>query len=156
MRDNQTNSGEIIMTTINTFEKIRDIICEALYCEKEQVTKDANLIADLGAESIDFLDIVFRLEKAFSIKLPRGDVEAKAREGLLDGEFESQGVIMEKGLARLKQMMPEVASEKFKTGLRVKDLPTLFTVATFERMVTEKLAMNVISSPANASTTVTA
>ncbi|MCX6124531.1 MAG: phosphopantetheine-binding protein, partial [Proteobacteria bacterium] len=53
----------------NTFEKIQEIISEALYCEKAQVERHANLMLDLGAESIDFLDIVFRLEKAFGIKL---------------------------------------------------------------------------------------
>jgi acyl carrier protein len=125
------------MTT--TFEKIQDIICEALYCDKDQVIRDANLMNDLGAESIDFLDIVFRLEKAFGIKLPKGDIEAKARGGLADGEFEAQGVLQEKGLARLKAMMPEIAADKFKAGLRVKDIASLFTVATFERMVLEKL-----------------
>jgi acyl carrier protein len=122
-----------------TFEKIQDIIVEALYCEKEQVTRDANLMADLGAESIDFLDIVFRLEKTFGIKLPKGEVEQRARGNLADGEFEVQGVLQEKGLARLRTIMPEVAPEKIKNGLRVKDIPTLFSVATFERMVLEQL-----------------
>lgn len=121
-----------------TLEKIQDIIVEALYCEKEQVTRDANLMADLGAESIDFLDIVFRLEKTFGIKLPKGEIEQRARGELADGEFEVQGVLQEKGLARLRSIMPEV-SDKIKAGLRVKDIPTLFSVATFERMVLEQL-----------------
>lgn len=123
----------------STFEKIQDIICEALYCEKEQVQPNANLMTDLGAESIDFLDIVFRLEKAFGIKLPKGDLELKARGELGEGEFEVHGVLQEKGLLRLRAMMPEIAPEKFKEGLRVKDIATLFTVATFERMVLERL-----------------
>jgi hypothetical protein len=96
-------------------------------------------MADLGAESIDFLDIVFRLEKTFGIKLPKGEVEQRARGELGDGEFEVQGVLQEKGLARLRTIMPEVSPEKFKSGLRVKDIPTLFSVATFERMVLEQL-----------------
>ena len=120
------------------FEKIQDIIVEALYCDKEQVTRDANLIADLGAESIDFLDIVFRLEKTFGIKLPKGDIEQRARGDLADADFEVQGVLQEKGLVRLRTVMPE-AAEKIKSGLRVKDIPTLFSVATFERMVMERL-----------------
>lgn len=126
------------MTTA-TFEKIQEIISEALYCEKDQVTRDANLMADLGAESIDFLDIVFRLEKAFNIKLPKGEIELKARGDLAEGEFEVHGVLQEKGLARLRNMMPEVEPAKIKQGLRVKDIATLFTVATFERMVLERL-----------------
>ncbi len=122
-----------------TFEKIQDIVVEALYCDKEQVTREANLMADLGAESIDFLDIVFRLEKAFGIKMPKGDIELRARGDLAEGEFEVHGVLQEKGLARLKAIMPEVDPTKVKAGLRVKDIATLFTVATFERMVLERL-----------------
>ncbi|MEI6398168.1 MAG: phosphopantetheine-binding protein [Pseudomonadota bacterium] len=122
-----------------TFEKIQYIVVEALYCDKEQVTREANLMADLGAESIDFLDIVFRLEKAFGIKMPKGDIELRARGELAEGEFEVHGVLQEKGLARLKAIMPEVDPTKVKAGLRVKDIATLFTVATFERMVLERL-----------------
>jgi acyl carrier protein len=122
-----------------TFEKIQDIVAEALYCDKEQVTREANLMADLGAESIDFLDIVFRLEKSFGIKMPKGDIELRARGDLAEGEFEVHGVLQEKGLERLKSIMPEVDPTKVKAGLRVKDIATLFTVATFERMVLERL-----------------
>jgi acyl carrier protein len=122
-----------------TFDKIQDIVTEALYCDKEQVTRAANLMADLGAESIDFLDIVFRIEKAFGIKLPRGEIELRARGDLAQGEFEIHGVLQEKGLDRLRSFMPEVPKNKIKPGLRVKDIPTLFSVATFERMVLERL-----------------
>jgi acyl carrier protein len=130
------------MTT--TFEKIQDIIAEALYCEKDQVTKEANLMADLGAESIDFLDIVFRLEKTFGIKIPKGEIESRARGDLAEGEFEVNGILQPKGLERLRAIMPEVPAATIKTGLRVKDIATLFTVATFERMVIER--MNPVSS----------
>jgi acyl carrier protein len=125
------------MTT--TFEKIQDIIAEALYCEKDQVTKEANLMADLGAESIDFLDIVFRLEKTFGIKIPKGEIESRARGDLAEGEFEVNGVLQTKGLERLRAIMPEVPAANIKIGLRVKDIATLFTVATFERMVIERM-----------------
>jgi acyl carrier protein len=139
----------------STFEKIQEIIAEALYCDKEQVTRDANLMADLGAESIDFLDIVFRLEKSFGIKLPKGDIESRARGDLADGEFEVHGTLQEKGLARLKTIMPEVDPTRFKIGLKVKDIPTLFSVATFERMVLERLGdmAPVSGAPSKSATT---
>lgn len=124
---------------MQVFEQIQGIISEALYCEADQVTRDANLMTDLGAESIDFLDIVFRLEKAFNIKLPKGEIEAKARGTLQPQEFEVNGVLQEKALVRLSEIMPEIAKDRLKTGLKVKDIPTLFTVATFERMVLERL-----------------
>ena len=133
-----------------TFEKIQDLIAEALYCDKEQVNRNANLMADLGAESIDFLDIIFRLEKSFGIKLPKGDVELRARGDLADGEFEVHGILQEKGLARLRTIMPEVDPSRIKTGLRVKDIPTLFTVATFERMVLERLGDTSLGNVGNA------
>jgi acyl carrier protein len=125
---------------MQVFEQIQGIVSEALFCDVEQVSREANLMADLGAESIDFLDIVFRLEKAFNIKLPKGDIEAKARGSLQPQEFEVNGLLQEKALARLAEIMPEVSKDRFKVGLKVKDIPTLFTVATFERMVLEKLA----------------
>ncbi|MCX6116236.1 MAG: phosphopantetheine-binding protein [Proteobacteria bacterium] len=134
-----------------TFEKIQEIVSEALYCDIEQVKRDANLMNDLGAESIDFLDIVFRLEKTFAIKLPKGDIETKARGDLAEGEFEVHGVLQEKGLARLKSMMPEVPEDRFKAGLKVKEIASLFTVATFERMVLERLnqATGVLQTPSS-------
>lgn len=133
----------------STFEKIQDLIAEALYCDKDQVTRNANLMADLGAESIDFLDIIFRLEKSFGIKLPKGDVELRARGDLADGEFEVHGILQEKGLARLRTIMPEVDPSRIKIGLRVKDIPTLFTVATFERMVLERLGETSLGNVGN-------
>lgn len=144
-------------TQTTTFSKIQEIISEALYCEMDQVSRDANLMADLGAESIDFLDIVFRLEKAFNIKLPKGEIELKARGDLAEGEFEVHGVLQEKGLARLRSMMPEIDPAKIKQGLRVKDIATLFTVATFERMVLERLqTVQSISSAKDTSIAATA
>ena len=106
----------------NVFGKIQEIISEALYCEKEQVERSANLMADLGAESIDFLDIVFRLEKAFSIKLPKGEIEAKARGDLAEGEFEVHGVLQTKGLERLRTMMPEISQTKLNLDFELRIL----------------------------------
>ena len=121
------------------FEKIQNVIADALYVDKEEVVRDANLMKDLGAESIDFLDIIFRLEKEFDIKLPKGEVEKKAREGMSDDEFAVSGRLSDKALARLRDMMPEIAADQFKPGLMVRDIAALFTVATFERMVNEQL-----------------
>ena len=119
--------------------KVQSIIADALYVEKDEVVREASLMKDLGAESIDFLDIVFRLEKEFSIKLPKGDAERRARGNLSDEEFAINGLIQEKGLACLRAAMPEVDASLIKHGLYIRDIATLFTVATFERMVSEQL-----------------
>ena len=120
-------------------ERIQAIIADALYLEPAEVTRNSNLVRDLGAESIDFLDIIFRLEKEFSVKLPRGDMEKKARGGLTDEEFAINGVLQAKGLERMRKMMPEIEADAFKPGLNLRELPSLFTVATFERLVNEQL-----------------
>lgn len=121
------------------FERIQAIIADALYLDAAEVTRNSNLVHDLGAESIDFLDIIFRLEKEFAIKLPRGDMEKRARGGLKEEEFAVNGVLQTKGLERLRALMPEIDASAFKTGLNIREIPSLFTVATFERMVAEQL-----------------
>lgn len=124
---------------IVTMDRVRNIVAEALYLEKDEVTPDASLMKDLGAESIDFLDIIFRLEKEFNIKIPKGDIEKKARGSLTDAEFAVGGVIQPKGLSALKAAMPEIDPGEFHDKLNIRDIPTLFTVATFDRMVREQL-----------------
>lgn len=124
---------------MNVLERVQSIIADALYVEKSEVVRDASLMKDLGAESIDFLDIVFRIEKDFGIKLPKGEAERRARGNLTDEEFAINGLIQEKGLDCLRKAMPEVDASLIKHGLTVRDIPTLFTVATFERMVNEQL-----------------
>jgi acyl carrier protein len=116
-------------------DKVRDIIADALYLEKDEVTKEASLMKDLGAESIDFLDIVFRLEKEFGIKIPKGEIERRAKGNLTDAEFAVDGKLTEKAIAQLRKRMPEVSPEKLVKGLLVRDIPALFTVATFAAMV---------------------
>jgi len=132
-------------------EKVQAIIADALYVEKDEVVREASLMKDLGAESIDFLDIVFRLEKEFGIKLPKGDAERRARGNLTDDEFAINGLLQEKGLACLRAAMPEVDPTVIKHGLYVRDIPSLFTVATFERMAKEQL-FGVTSREASAAT----
>jgi acyl carrier protein len=123
----------------SVLDKVQSIIADALYVDKAEVVREASLMKDLGAESIDFLDIVFRLEKEFGIKLPKGDAERRARGNLTDDEFAINGLIQEKGLACLRAAMPEVEPTLIKHGLYVRDIPTLFTVGTFERMASEQL-----------------
>jgi len=120
-------------------EKVRDIIADALYLEKDEVTKEASLMKDLGAESIDFLDIVFRLEKEFGIKIPKGEIERRAKGSLSDVEFAVDGKLTDKAIAQLRKRMPEVSPDKLVPGLLVRDIPALFTVATFAAMVDHQL-----------------
>ena len=117
------------------FPKVAETMADALACDVEKVKPDASLINDLGAESIDFLDIVFRLERAFKVKIPRGKIVEEARGDLAESEFDQGGVVSEAGLARLKTFLSEVPPERFASPLKVADIPRLFTTETFCKMV---------------------
>ena len=117
------------------FPKVAATMADALGCDLERVKLEASLIDDLGAESIDFLDIVFRLERAFKVKIPRGKIVEEARGPLSESEFEKGGVVSDAGVARLKEFLNEVPPDRIKTPLKVADIPRLFTVETFCKMV---------------------
>ena len=117
------------------FPKLAETMAEALGCDEEEITLTASLIDDLDAESIDFLDIVFRLEKTFKVKIPRGKILEDSRGPLSESEFEQNGVVTSAGLAQLKAYLSEVPAEHFKTPLNVADIPRLFTPETFLKLV---------------------
>jgi acyl carrier protein len=128
------------MENNQVFDEVRAIIVEALGVDEKEVELKTRLIEELDAESLDFLDIVFRIERSFGIKIPRGEIERNARGGLSDEEFEDNGMIRPEGLEALQLVMPEVDPIYFKDGLAVKDIPRLFTVETFYNIVQAKLA----------------
>jgi len=99
------------------------------------VKLDVPLIEGLDAESIDFLDMVFRLERAFKIKIPRGKIMDNARGDLPESEFEQKGVLTEVGLAQLRSYLSEVPDSRFKSPMKVADIPRLFTPETFCKLV---------------------
>jgi acyl carrier protein len=130
------------------FPKVSDTIADALGCDKEEVKLDSSLIEDLGAESIDFLDIVFRLERAFKVKIPRGKLIEDARGELSEAEFEKGGVVTDAGFQRLKTFLNEVPAERFKSPLKVADIPRLFTVETFCKIVIRQQKAAPAAAPA--------
>jgi acyl carrier protein len=117
------------------FPKVAETMADALGCDVEDIKPDVSLIEGLDAESIDFLDMVFRLERAFKVKIPRGKIVENARGDLPESEFEQNGIVTEKGLAQLKEYLSEVPSERFKTPMKVADIPRLFTPTTFCKLV---------------------
>lgn len=123
------------MNATDVFPKVREIVAEVLVIDEEEVSLNSRLIADLGAESIDFLDLVFQLEKEFKIKIPRGQLEKNARGDLAEEDFEKGGVLTEQGLQALQNYLSEVPAEEFKSSMKVNEIPTLFTVETFCKLV---------------------
>ena len=117
------------------YPKVAETMADALGCDVEDIKPDVSLIEGLDAESIDFLDMVFRLERAFKVKIPRGKIVENARGTLPEAEFEQNGVVTEKGLAQLREYLSEVSPERFKTPMKVADIPRLFTPTTFCKLV---------------------
>jgi acyl carrier protein len=131
MAQNEITKDEIMAV----FPTVAETMADALGCDVEDIKIDVSLIEGLDAESIDFLDMVFRLERAFKIKIPRGKIVENARGTLSEAEFEQKGVVTDVGLAQLKAYLSEVPAERFKSPMKVKDIPRLFTPETFCKLV---------------------
>ena len=117
------------------FPTIAETMANALGCDVDDIKLDVSLIEGLDAESIDFLDMVFRLERAFKIKIPRGKIVENARGALSEAQFEQNGLVTDAGLAQLRAYLSEVPAERFKTPMKAKDIPRLFTPETFCKLV---------------------
>lgn len=117
------------------YPKVKEIIADVLVLDEDDVSLNSRLISDLGAESIDFLDLVFQLEKEFSIKIPRGQLEKNARGELSEEQFEKGGVLTAEGMASLKRYLNEVPEDYFKPQMKLNEIPSLFTVETFCKLV---------------------
>ena len=123
------------MNVESIYPKVRGIIADVLVIEEEEISLNSRLIVDLGAESIDFLDLVFQLEKEFSIKIPRGQLEKNARGHLSEEEFEKAGMLTANCMTALKNYLAEVPSEYFKDNMKLNEIPMLFTVGTFCKLI---------------------
>ena len=120
------------------YSKVSATLVEALNVDEEEIKPESTLQGDLGAESIDFLDIVFRLEREFGIKIPRGELFP---ESIFQGdpEFVQNGRVTEKGLAELKARMPFADLEQFEQNPEVSHISDLFTVELITRYIQGKL-----------------
>lgn len=129
-------STEITQEEIDAiYPQVAEIIADALGCDEDEVKPDSSLINDLDAESIDFLDIVFRLEREFKVKIPRGKAVDEARGELSEEEFEQGGVVTDAGFEKIKAYMTEVPADRFSSPMKSAEIPKLFTTETFCKMV---------------------
>jgi acyl carrier protein len=121
------------------YEKVSATLVEALNVDEDEIKPDATLQGDLGAESIDFLDIVFRLEREFGIKIPRGELFP---ESIFQGDPElvQNGRVTTKGMDELKTRMPFADLSTFEQNPEVGHLSDLFTVDLITRYIQGKLA----------------
>ncbi len=119
-------------------QQVQEVLIDALGVDDDEVTAEATLMGDLGAESIDFLDIVFRLEKAFGIKIPRE--ELFPAENLMNNpDFVQNGKLTEKGLAEMREKMPHTDITAFVDDPDINKLGDLFTVNAIVNYVEGKL-----------------
>lgn len=125
-------------TSEEVFEKVQEALVDALGVEDDEVTPEATMVGDLGAESIDFLDIVFKLEKAFSIEIPREELFPD--DILTNAEYVTDGKVTEDGVAALKARLPWADLSKFEGNPRVQDFGNLLTVKDLCRYVESKTA----------------
>ena len=109
------------------FEKVKATLADSLNADPEDIKPEATLAGDLGAESIDFLDIVFRLERGFNTKIPRDELfpEAIFQQ---DPKYVKDGVVTMDGVAELRVHLPYADVDKFAKNPQVKNIPDLFTV----------------------------
>jgi acyl carrier protein len=126
------------MSREDIFEKVREVLVDALGVDDDEVTTDATLMGDLGAESIDFLDIVFRLEKAFGMKVPREELFPV--ESLLNNpQLVSNGKLTPAGLTELRQRVPHTDLTEFEKNPDINKLADLFTVNAIVNYVDSRL-----------------
>lgn len=120
------------------FEKVRNVLVDALGVDDDEVTRESTLIGDLGAESIDFLDIVFQLDKAFGIQIPRAELFPENLASA-DSGFVKDGKVTDAGIAEMRAKMPHADVEKFSKDPQVKHIADLFTVDMICKFVGAKL-----------------
>ena len=128
------------MTHDEIFSKVQEVLVDALAVDDEEVTSEATLTGDLGAESIDFLDIVFRLEKAFEIKIDQGEIFPS--NVLEDEEYVKDGKVTDAGMAELRKRMPHAQGslDEFDANRDVEEFSNIFTVDTIVKFIEGKVS----------------
>ena len=129
------------MSRDEIFKKVAGTLVDALNVDEDQVTPTSTLQGDLGAESIDFLDIVFRLEKNFNVKIPRGELFPDNLTAS-DASFVQDGVVTPAGIAELRKKLPHANVDKLAADPQVENIPELFTVQMIVNFLNSKLAGN--------------
>ncbi len=125
------------MTYDEVYEKVQEVLEDALGVDDDEVTKAATLVGDLGAESIDFLDIVFRLEKAFGIKIEQSELFPD--NVLSDPTYVQDGSVTDEGMATLRERLPHADLETFDKSRDVEEFPNVFTVDAVVKFVQARI-----------------
>src|SRR5512145_177999 len=128
------------MTEHEIFQQLTVLLREVLGVSPDAIHMESVLVRDLGAESIDLLDLSFRIEDKFKVTIEANEIEREAKRRLPDGVYEQGGFLTEAALAEIRAALPEIDQSRLVMGLRKSELPSLLTVAFFVRLVARKLA----------------
>jgi acyl carrier protein len=136
------------MTKDDIFKTVQGILVEALGADEEDVTPNATLVGDLGMESIDSLDIRFRLEKAFTtdpakpFQIPNTELFPEDMQQLLNNpQYVADGKVTADGLAEIKRRMPYSDLTDFEKDPQIQKADSLMTVDTITRYMAAKLGV---------------
>jgi acyl carrier protein len=122
------------------FGTVQTAVVDALGVDEDEVTPEATLLDELGAESIDLLDILFRLERKLGVKIQAADLAAYVQGGIADDEFgDNNGIITERGLAHLKTVMPQINESELRGSFQAEKVMSLFTVDNLTDLVMSRV-----------------
>lgn len=125
------------MTRDEIFSRVRDVLVDALAVDEDEVAPEARLSADLGAESIDYLDIGFKLEQEFGFKISQGELFPD--NATQDPRYVRDGKVTPEGLTALKARLPHIDFSKFEADPQIAKVAEVFTVDTLVNFVQKKL-----------------
>ena len=127
------------MSETSVIDAVREIVAEAVALDIDEVGADATLFGEVGAESIDLLDILFRIERATGVKIEAGDLAEHIQGGIPDDEFgDEDGIVNARGLAHLKAVMPQIDVDELAGKLPAEEVITLFTVGNLADLVAQR------------------
>jgi acyl carrier protein len=127
-------------TDEDLLEALKPLLVEVLGVAPERIRRESVLVADLGAESIDLLDLSFRIEERFRVRIEANELEREARQRMPGVGYEQDGLLTEEALAEIRRAAPELDPARLVKGLRKVDLPALLTVEFFVKLISRKLA----------------
>ena len=127
------------LTQTEAYSAVQESVSGALGVGDDEVTPDATLMDDLGAESIDLLDILFRIERSTGVKIQASDLGEHIQGGISDDEFSDENeVITDKGFEQLKTVMPQIDPDELRGKLKAEEVINHFTVQNLADLVTQR------------------
>jgi acyl carrier protein len=123
-------------------EQLKPLLVEVLGVRPDEIFSHCELVGDLGAESIDLLDLTFRIEESFKVRIEANELEREAIRQMPGGVYERDGYLTDEALAEIRRAAPELDQKKLVAGLRKADIPALLTVGFFVSLIQRKLSVS--------------